>query len=116
MNFIKELVPIRDFIDQHRQSLGVLFDSQQLLELADLFKRYACLELNFKARAPLSVMETLTIAVTVLTRGYKQRTAILGIPKESIRAYEKRAKRKLGADSVTQAICLAIQRDILRII
>lgn len=107
---------VRSFIMSHRCDGRLLLTTEQLHDLSSLLQKYMCLDIDFFRRMPLSIMERLVLGLRLVTKSYSEREYILGVPKGTMQGYEKRAKQKLGADSIMQAICIGIQNNTCKVI
>lgn len=98
------------FIDKSRIPDG------GLREISRIFEENANLSLTFSSRSPLTVMETIIVALLVLGGFDSEVAAVLNISPNTLRGYVEKIKIKMGVDKKTEALLKALRNGILRFI
>ena len=112
---IRNFTPLQDFIQKYRLGKKPIIPANELATLAKIVYRCCQVHITFDRNNPLSLMETLTLAMSIVVRSYEEQVKILGISRETLRTYEKRVKAKLCVDNKLQAIANAVSRGIIRV-
>ena len=115
LSLFKQFLPLQVFIQKYRQGKKAIIPAQEISTLAAIVYRCCRIQINFNHNNPLSLMETLTLAISIAVRSYEDQVKILGISRETLRTYEKRVKAKLCVQSKLQAIANAVSRGIIRV-
>lgn len=110
----ENVLPIRQFLNQYRSEEGIRVPKEKYPILADLFKNHARIVLNLQ-KPPLSTMETLVIASSLIHKGYQDRAYVLGVSANTLRYHESQVKIKLRVHSKVLALCKSIQLKIIEI-
>lgn len=98
------------FIDRKR------IPGSKLSDLSRVFEDNVHLSLSFLSNNPLTVLETIIMALLILGALDREVAEILGIAPNTIRSYLSRIKYKLGVKTKSGAIVETLRNGIIKII
>ncbi len=108
------LVAIKNFIQRFSVKGRIYIPDENLDELIELFRVKLLITLNFRCNNPLSVMETVTLALSLVI-GPGEISGVLMREQTTIKTFISRAKIKLGADTKSYAIYESMTRGYFNI-
>ncbi len=111
----EKLLPIRDFLERYKGNDRILIPDSDLGDLVSLFAEITNIYMDMSWRNPLSVMETLTVALCLVISNQDEAAYILRSSKNTVKTYQARAKIKLNTESKIALISKAIHTGLITI-
>lgn len=107
---------IKEFVNEYKFTDRSRIPETRISNLSKLFIEAANMSISFSASNPLSVMETMTIALTVLGLNDCEVSEVLNISTNTVKSHMSRIKIKLGVVRKIDAIIKSLRTGILRVI
>lgn len=109
-----DLISIRNFLLRFRCEDRIFIPSDNLDELQKLFETKARLSLNLSQSNPLSTMETIVLALSLIL-STKHIACVLMSTSGTVESYVKRARLKLHAKTKIFALFRAVKHGYVQI-
>lgn len=116
VNFPDSCSMVHSFMRQRKAIGRTTFLTSELQQLVQMLAKYLFVQIHQHNIKRLSIMEALSLSLAATTKQLQRRAFMLDVSKGTLRTYEKRAMTKLGADSLIQAVGLAVQEKMIEII
>lgn len=107
---------IRKIIKKLKSSDRVNLSEENQLRLIETLNNSENILISFSNKNPLSVMETITVALCILNSSDIEISEILGVSKNTIKSYMGRIREKLNVEKKSDAIIKSLRIGILRIV
>jgi len=104
------------FVNEYKYLDRSRIPENKIYNLSRAFRDIASISISFTSENPLSVMETVTIALSVIGASDHEVGDILSISHNTVKSYMARIKEKLNVEKKSEAIIKSLRVGILRII
>ncbi len=111
----EKLLPIKEFLDQRKSYDRVYIPDSDLDKLVNLFAKITNIYIDMSWRNPMSVMESLTVALSLVTPKQSDTAYVLGSSKNTVKTYQSRAKAKFNTESKVTLIRKIIELGVIKI-